>query len=189
MGFHGGGKWAGVDRRKEGRLTTNMRLLAICLGLAVFGAAGWSQTEALSDGPDVVELDSAFRIGKVHEFLNDPSLTSAGKSEAIAFEFKYINHGAVTAEQLRQRKGHYFLFNWSNSGPPADVVIRFDYRQKKTQEVVRSLEVPFSQAKGGKKVKFSVTGDAYESYGLVNSWRLSVVRDGKIIAQKTSFIW
>ncbi|MFQ3671212.1 MAG: hypothetical protein SNJ84_07115 [Verrucomicrobiia bacterium] len=155
------------------------------LAFVVVGAA-WAQEEVL-DLP--VELDPAFSIGKVHEFLNDPARTSAGKSPALAFEFKYINHGAVTAEQLRQRRGNYYEIGWSNRGPAADVVVRFDYRQKESQDQVRTLEVPFPGAKGSRKVRFSVTGEAYEAYGPVTSWRVSVVRDGKIVAQKMSFIW
>lgn len=161
-------------------------LMGWLLSMIVAGAV-WAEEGPLAELP--VELDPAFSIGKIYEFLNDPAKTSAGKSQALAFEFKYLNHGAVTAEQLRQRKGNYYQIAWSNRGSPTDVVVRFDYRQKDSLDKVRTLEVPFVQAKGSNKVRFSVTGDAYETYGPVTSWRLAVVRDGKIVAQKTSFIW
>jgi hypothetical protein len=39
------------------------------------------------------------------------------------------------------------------------------------------------------KTVIKVTGDKYLRGGVVHSWRISIVRDGKIVAQKKSFIW
>jgi len=42
---------------------------------------------------------------------------------------------------------------------------------------------------GYEKTVIKVVGDDYLRGGVVNSWRISIVRDGKIVAQEKSFIW
>lgn len=136
-----------------------------------------------------VKLDPKVRFGKIYEFVNDPEKTKTGMDEALNYEFKYFNHGAVTKEQLRQRKGHYFIVHWQNQGEAADFKLRLDYRQTESKASVRTIELPFKNARGSKKGTFFVTGDAYEMFGSVYSWRLSVLRKGVIVAEQKSFIW
>jgi hypothetical protein len=136
-----------------------------------------------------VEVDGQVKIRKVYQFLNDPKKTSAGSSPGLAYEFKYFNHGAITAAQQRSRLGQYFVVTWSNGGPAADYVLRLDYRQAVSRDRVRTLEIPYKQARGTFKGTFSVTGDDYLEFGDVHSWRISLVRDGRIVAQEQSFVW
>ena len=137
-----------------------------------------------------VKLDPKVRFGKIYEFVNDHAKTKTGMDEALNYEFKYFNYGAVTQEQLRQRKGHYFIVHWQNSNAaPSDYKLRFDYRQANAHGVVRTIELAYPKAKGPRKATLSVTGDAYESFGSVYSWRLSIVHNGVIVAQQKSFIW
>ncbi len=136
-----------------------------------------------------VELDPKIGIGKVYDFLNDPDVTHAGRDQGISEEFKYYNYGAVTQAQLESRKGHYFTVNWANKGAAADLILRMDYRQSHTRDKVTTLEIPYKAIEGGVKGHFSITGAVYKEFGDVNSWRISVVRNGKIVAQTRSFIW
>jgi hypothetical protein len=136
-----------------------------------------------------VQLDPKVKIGKIYDFLNDPTQTKTGGNQSIEYEFKYLNHGAVTEEQRSRRIGHYFVVNWSNGNEAQDLVLRMDYRQSKTRDKIYTIEIPFTAARGSKKGKFAVIGDAYSQLGQVYSWRLSVVRDGTIVAQKKSFVW
>jgi hypothetical protein len=147
------------------------------------------QVSSMSEWNLPVELDPKVRIAKVYDFLNDREKTPTGGNRAIEQEFKYFNHGAVTKEQLRQRRGYYFIVSWANEGEAADFQIRFDFRQRHTRDQVRTLEIPARQARGSQKVRFSVTGDAYEEAGPITSWRVSIVKQGRIVAQQTSFIW
>lgn len=154
----------------------------------------WRNKPARSRAPQgpwdlPVELNSKISIGKIYNFLNDPAETKAGKQADLQYEFKYFNHGAVTKDQLKDRKGPYFIVNWHNDDAPMDLIVRLDYRQKMTQAQVRTLEIPFEKAHGNYKATFSVTGNAYEQLGQINSWRISVVRNGVIVAQKKSFVW
>lgn len=135
------------------------------------------------------EPDSQVRIRKVYDFLNDPQKTSAGRSPSLAYEFKYFDHGAITAAQRRSRQGQYFIVTWSNNGPAEDMILRLDYRQSVSRDKVNTLEIPYKQARGTFKGTFSVTGDQYFDFGDVHSWRISLVRNGRIIAQERSFVW
>ena len=136
-----------------------------------------------------VELDKSVRVGKVYDFLNDRGVTPSGKNGATEQEFKYYDHGAVTAVQIESRKGHYYTVNFENEGAPSDLILRMDYRQTLSRDKVTTLEIPYKALQGSARGRFSITGDAYKAYGDVNSWRISVVRNGKIVAQARSFVW
>ena len=150
------------------------------LGVAQSAEATW-------DLP--VQEDKNISIGKIFDFLNDPKLTPDGKDPVLKHEFKYFNHGAVTKEQIEARKGHYYIVTFTNDGPAADLVIRMDFRQLLSRDKMNTLEVPYKQVKGSVKQQFVIAGDLYKAYGDVNSWRISVVKDGKIVAQKKSYVW
>jgi len=133
--------------------------------------------------------DESVSIRKIYEFLNDPKATKTGKDRSLEYEFKYFNHGAITQAQRYNREGQYYVVTWTNHGAPADYVLRLDYRQGKTREKVKTVEIPYPKAEGTFKGTFSVTGDDYHLDGNVLSWRISVVRNGQIVAQKKSFVW
>lgn len=136
-----------------------------------------------------VELDDKIKIRKVYDFLNDPKKTATGESPSLAYEFKYFNHGAITQAQRRSRQGQYFVVTWTNNGEAEDLILRLDYRQAASRDKVHTLEIPYSQARGTFKGTFSVTGDQYFDFGDVHSWRISVVRNGRIVAEERSFVW
>ena len=136
-----------------------------------------------------VEPDKAVRIGKVYDFLNDRNVTKSGKNNSTEHEFQYFDHGAVTTAQFESRRGHYYIVSFENNGAPSDLTLRMDYRQTLSREKVTTLEIPYKSLQGSAKGRFSIAGDTYKAYGDVNSWRISVVRNGKIVAQARSFIW
>ncbi|MEM6883652.1 MAG: hypothetical protein AAF571_01375 [Verrucomicrobiota bacterium] len=135
------------------------------------------------------KTDDQVVIRKIYEFLNDPKVTKFGKEKSIEYEFKYFNHGAITKAQRYNREGQYYVVTWTNKGEPADYQLRIDYRQSKTRDKINTITIPYPNAKGTFKGTFSVTGDHYYMYGSILSWRISVVRDGVIVAQNKSFVW
>jgi hypothetical protein len=143
--------------------------------------------EGLWDLP--VLLDNKVVIKNVYAFLNDPERTPTGSEKSLAYEFKYFNHGAVTEGQKKARKGYYYVVSWANRAAEENLVLRLDYRQVRSRDKVHVIEIPYSNARGSYKGRFSITGDAYCQGGPVISWRVSVVRDGKIVAQNKSFVW
>jgi len=136
-----------------------------------------------------VQENPDFKIRKVYEFLNDEDENPAGDERSLAYEFEYFNHGAVTKAQRYNRKGQYYVVTWSTRGEAKDVTLRLDYRQGLTRDKVTTLEIPYEEAKGTFKGTFAITGDRYYLNGQVLSWRISLVRDGVIVAQEKSFVW
>jgi hypothetical protein len=136
-----------------------------------------------------VQLDPSLKIKQVYDFLNDPKFTKTGENQALEYEFKYFNHGAVTEVQRHNRVGQYYVVSWANTGDARDLVLRMDYRQGKSREQVKTIEIPYAQARGDYKGTFAVTGDEYFANGQLLSWRIALVRDGVIVAQERSFVW
>ncbi|MDR1191158.1 MAG: hypothetical protein LBK60_05750 [Verrucomicrobiales bacterium] len=136
-----------------------------------------------------VQLDPNIKIGKIYDFLNDTQRTSAGHDPVLRQEFKYFNHGAITNGQRAERIGHYYIVNVTNDGPAADLIIRMDFRQLLSRDAVNTLEAEFKNSRGDYKQQFVIAGEQYRTHGDVNSWRVAVVKDGKIVAQKNSYVW
>jgi hypothetical protein len=110
-------------------------------------------------------------------------------NHAIRFEIEYINWGAVTAEQLAARRGHYFTISWTNAGPRDNFTARFQYRQVKSKGIVRVLEEPMPNVRGTVRSYFAVVSKAFLLYGPVASWRFAILRGDTVVAETKSFIW
>jgi hypothetical protein len=141
-----------------------------------------------NEPPDKLALDKRVRISLIHDVENDTTYNGA-ENHALVFETTYLNWGAVTAEQLQARRGHYFTNSWTNHGPRADFIARFEYREVKSGGLVRMLVQPMPHVKGTVRSYFAVVGRAYLAYGPVASWRFSILRGDTVVAQARSFIW
>lgn len=139
-----------------------------------------------------VELDQEISLNKIYTYWND---AQKGKNlppvdnASMVFEPKYWDHGAITAKEIQDRKGNIFVINWQNDGKPADFTVRLDYRQANSREKVMTKTQEYKDFDGFEKTVLKVVGDDYLRGGVVNSWRISIVREGKIVAQEKSFIW
>ena len=135
-----------------------------------------------------VALDESVSLNKIYTYRNDPQFKSTG-NPMLDYEKKYWDHGAILKKDREGRQGNIFVINWQNDGAPADFTIRLDYRQANTRERVMTKTEEYKNFDGFEKTVIQVVGDDYLRGGVVNSWRISIVRDGKIIAQEKSFIW
>jgi len=133
-------------------------------------------------------LDKRIQVSLVHDVENDSDYKGAS-NPALLFEIKYINWGAVTDEQLKARQGHYFTISWQNGGPKSDFTARFEYRQVKSKEVVRTLTQNMPHVSGTVRSYFAVVDKAYLAYGPVCSWRFSILKGDTVVAETRSFIW
>ena len=152
-----------------------------------------STTNRIPDGMTAdlsVETDPNFRLNKIYTYLNDPGKNRPAKDNAmLVYEAKYWNHGAVLEKDKQAKKCNIFFINWQNDGRPENLTVRLDYRQANTRERVMTKTQEYKNFEGYEKTVIKVTGDEYLRGGVVNSWRISIVRDGKIVAQEKSFIW
>ena len=135
-----------------------------------------------------VALDDSVSLNKIYTFRNDRSLKNTG-NPMLDFEKKYWDHGAILKKEIEGKQGNIFVINWQNDGTPSDFVVRLDYRQANTRERVMTKTEEYKNFDGYEKTVIKVVGDDYLRGGVVNSWRISIVRDGKIVAQEKSFIW
>jgi hypothetical protein len=135
-----------------------------------------------------VALDETISLNKIYTYRNDRTQNSTG-NPMLDFEKKYWDHGAILRKDLEGRQGNIFVINWQNDGSPGDFTVRLDYRQANTRERVMTKTEEYKNFGGHEKTVIKVVGDEYLRGGVVNSWRISIVRDGKIVAQEKSFIW
>jgi hypothetical protein len=132
-------------------------------------------------------LDKRISVPLIHDVQNDGTL--ANGNPALQYEITYLNWGAVTSEQFNARRGHYFTITWKNKGPAADFMARFQYREVKSQEVVRTLTQAMPHVHGAVRSYFAVTGLAYQTYGPIVSWRFTILKGDTVVAEAKSFIW
>jgi len=134
-------------------------------------------------------LDDTFEFRKKKLFLNDPDLVEKSSDKMIAAEQQRIEYGAVTTEERRARRGHYFNF-WWRAKRPAKVTVRLEYRQANLGNYVQAQEIDVAAAKEGTwETNFQVTGDNYLEDGNIVAWRALVIENGKIVALTQSFLW
>lgn len=113
---------------------------------------------------------------------------SVTQEASINFERSYRMFGAVTALDQHQRFGQYFDFFW-RAKRPADLTVRFEYKQEKLRAFVQAKEIGYRDVHGTNKTEFRVTGDEYFDDGRVLAWRCLLVEHGRIVAEKRSFLW
>ena len=135
-----------------------------------------------------VALDESVSLNKIYTFRNDRNQKPTG-NPMLDYEKKYWDHGAILQKEIEGKQGNIFVVNWQNDGSPSDFTVRLDYRQANTRERVMTKTEEYKNFGGYEKTVIQVVGDDYLRGGVVNSWRISIVRDGKIVAQEKSFIW
>jgi hypothetical protein len=136
-----------------------------------------------------IALDKRITVPLIHDVQNDGPYNRGTGNHALDYEITYLNWGAVTQEQLLARRGHYFTITWANHGPKSDFTTRFEYRQVKSKEIVRTLTEKMRQVVGTTRSYFAVVNKAYLAYGPVVSWRFTVLKGDTVVAEAKSFIW
>ncbi len=133
-------------------------------------------------------LDDNFQFRKTSIWLNDPKLEKPSINEMINFNRQRMNYKAILASDRIARYGYYYTFFWRTKRP-ANLTIRFEYRQENLGPHVLAQEHAYDGAKGTVKSEFQVIGDDYQTDGRVTSWRALLIENGKIVALNQSFLW
>ena len=170
-------------------------LFLILLGLFAATATGLS-----SEPPRALEkanvlplaLDDHFQFRKFENLLIDPvrNKEKTGKLPDLAIEFErrraYV--GAVNSKDRKEREGEYYSFSWK-AAVPADIIVRFEYRQEKLGNYVQAREIACPNAKGNMTTKFAILGDDYYEDGRITAWRALLIQNGKIVGLTQSYLW
>ena len=133
-------------------------------------------------------LDNDFQFRKVKRFINQPATFQPTQNDMLKFERNRVNHGALSADERKQREGTYFDFFW-RARRPADLTVRLEYRQAKLGNSVRAQELYYPQAEGTVKTSFAVVGDNYHWDGPVTAWRCLLIENKRIVAFTQSYLW
>jgi hypothetical protein len=164
-------------------------LATLALAAAGFAAEQPRQLEKAKALP--LALDDAFQFRKTKTFLydpRDPKTWPPAFNDMISFERQRMGFGAVTQVDRRLRYGHYYDFFWRTSRP-ADVTVRFEYRQQNLGAYVQAQELDYKGVKGSHKSSFQVIGDDYEQDGRITAWRAIIIENGKVVGLNQSFLW
>jgi len=169
-----------------------MRYIAILGLLMALAAAGCStQPKAVHlEKANVLpmEINQNFSVRKIKRFYFEPLTFETTTSEAMNFERRRFQFGAVNQEDIRERSGNYYDIFWRTS-ERADVTVRLEYRQAGLGNLVSAQELFYPDARGSIVSKFQVTGDEYLEGGRVSSWRVLLIVDNRIVAFSQSFMW
>ncbi|HEY8962199.1 MAG TPA: hypothetical protein VIM57_08320 [Luteolibacter sp.] len=98
-------------------------------------------------------------------------------------------YGAIGANEQAQRLGQYYTVLWreSQAGEPVKVV--FDYQQGATGSRVKRQSRDFAASATEGKAEFRIIGDDYVKGGRVLAWRIALIRGGKEISHRQSYLW
>jgi hypothetical protein len=103
-------------------------------------------------------------------------------------------HGAVSVAERRQRLGQYYTVLWRDPAGdagagdgPRDII--FEYQQGATASLVKRMSRRFDAGQTSGVAEFAVIGDDYFTNGRVLAWRVSFLRDGRVVATKQSYLW
>jgi hypothetical protein len=130
---------------------------------------------------------SATKGGKLSSTAPSSKSTTV-QDASIRFERQYRLFGAVTKLDQRERFGNYFDFFW-RARRPANLTVRLEYRQEKLHAHVQAQEISYPNARGDYKTEFKVVGNDYLDDGRVTAWRCLLIENGRIVAEKRSYMW
>lgn len=118
-------------------------------------------------------------------------ITPADKdAQMVRGEQLYRMRGAVTLEQRRNRLGDYYTIYWNTAeAASGNLKVVFEYQQATTASKILTMtrDIPASQTSGS--VEFRIAGEAYREGGNVLAWRARLMKGGRVIAMKRSYLW
>ena len=142
----------------------------------------------LSEKPPNLKLRHSMSLNPGAYATDTGQRAEVSQDSSLDFERKYRLFGAVTALDVRQRLGDYLDFFW-RAKRPADVTVRLEYHQEKLHDLVQAQEVAYANVHGTRKTEFRVVGDDYLDDGRVTAWRCLLIENGRIVAERRSYMW
>lgn len=158
-------------------LPASLRVFALLLAALALGACSSSV-----EGP-------GGKITKVKYYHLQPAVPAITQVQAVNFEREHYLYGAVTAEEIRNRFGHYYTIFWKLDDRTGPVTVRFDYRMANSGLKSFSKEIVVDDIRRSNITKFEVNGEEYQKNGRVTMWKVSVLRGKEELVSQQSFLW
>jgi hypothetical protein len=128
-------------------------------------------------------------ISKVKILRLDPGQRIIAADPAIDFERRYRLHGAITSEEVADRKGNYYTVQWSVADRLQPVTLRMEYRQAIDPVKIQTIEQTIDAPRRSNTSEFHITGPAFAQGGRVVAWRLLLMRGKQVLATRQSYLW
>jgi hypothetical protein len=104
-------------------------------------------------------------------------------------EQQQILYGAIGVNEQAQRRGQYYTVFWNDASGSGPVEVVFEYQQASTGSTVRKQIQRFSGSDVSGKAYFTFNGDNYIKGGRVLAYRCKLLRGGKELASRRSYLW
>ena len=120
--------------------------------------------------------------------LREVSLKGNGEPLIDAEERRRM-YGAIGVREQEQRLGQYYTVNWNDDSVGEPVRVVFEYQQASSASKVLRKTQDFSADTRKGTAEFQVIGDEYLKGGRILAWKCSLLRGGKEIANRRSYLW
>jgi hypothetical protein len=107
----------------------------------------------------------------------------------IRGERKRRFHGAISMEEQGDRLGYTYTVLWNDASTSDPGQIVFEFQQGATASRVKKMVHTISAGETSGRAEFAILGDDYRKGGRVLAWRCSLVRGGREIASRHSYLW
>ena len=129
-------------------------------------------------------------ITKVNPYHLKPGYHPRTDEQMIDFEYRRKIHGAVTAEDFRDRYGNYFTVYWRSTHRGEPVTVKLHYRQAASGPKILVLEKTLPNPRPGvNSTNFEIIGDDYAKNGAVTQWKATMIQGGNIVDEFKSYLW
>lgn len=98
-------------------------------------------------------------------------------------------HGAIGVGEQGDRLGYYYTVLWNDdtSGGAGELV--FEFQQGASGSRVKKMVHRISPGESSGKAEFAIIGEDYRKGGRVLAWRCKLIRDGREVASRRSYLW
>ncbi len=153
-----------------------------CLLTLLAAASLLSSCSSASKGPGGT-------ISKVKQFHLIPTERVVSSDRSITFERQHLLRGAITAAEQRERAGQYYAVLWKVHDRSQPVTVKFQFRQANSGLEIATIEQTVTDVRRSNWTKFQVTGPDYHGRGRVTSWKITLERQGQVLASQQSYLW
>jgi hypothetical protein len=98
-------------------------------------------------------------------------------------------HGAIGVGEQGDRLGYYYTVLWNDRSTDAPGEIVFEFQQGASGSRVKRMVHRIEAGETAGRAEFAVIGDDYLKGGRVLAWRCKLVRGGREIASRRSYLW
>jgi hypothetical protein len=112
-----------------------------------------------------------------------------GDDPMIRGERQRRMHGAISVAEQGEKLGYYYTVLWDDSAGTGPGEVVFEFQQGSSGSRVKRMTHRIPAGEGAGQAEFTIIGEDYRKGGRVLAWRCKLVRDGREVASKQSYLW